>query len=104
MQIAICCSMQEDADHGTYRTYGLKMGDVRVDDISTHWRTVARLRRKLIKNQVSPVHLWMWWRTFWRRVRLVYPMEKFTTRENGFCPGDSRDGAVFSCGGQSAWG
>nr|WP_243252538.1 MULTISPECIES: DUF6514 family protein [Anaeromassilibacillus] len=34
------------------------MGDVRVDDISTHWRTVARLRRKLIKNQVSPVHLW----------------------------------------------
>ena len=58
MQIAICCSMQEYADHGTYRTYGLKMGDVRVDDISTHWRTVARLRRKLIKNQVSPVHLW----------------------------------------------
>lgn len=43
MRITICCSVQEDVDNGPYRTYGLQMGAVRIDDISTHKCTVMRL-------------------------------------------------------------
>lgn len=56
MQIKICRCVREDADNGRYWTYGLKMGDMRVDDISTRWRTVLRLRGKLLRNHVAVLH------------------------------------------------
>lgn len=56
MRIQICRAVREDADNGRYLTYGLQMGEVRVDDISTHRYTVARLRWKLLWNRVSSVH------------------------------------------------
>ena len=57
MRITICCSVQEDVDNGPYRTYGLQMGAVRIDDISTHKCTVMRLQQRLERNHISPLHL-----------------------------------------------
>lgn len=38
-------------------TYGLQMGAVRIDDISTHKCTVMRLQQRLERNHISPLHL-----------------------------------------------
>ena len=57
MRIEICHAVREDADNGVYDTYGLQMGNERVDDISTRRDIVVGLCRKLVANQLSKVHL-----------------------------------------------
>ena len=65
MRITICCSVQEDVDNGPYRTYGLQMGAVRIDDISTHKCTAVSYthldvykRQEPGKNTESAIQPW----------------------------------------------
>ena len=52
------CESIISAEDKTVKTYGLKYGSVKIEDISTDEREVVKLIESLNKLDVSPVHIY----------------------------------------------
>ena len=52
------CESIISAEDKTVKTYGLKYGSVKIEDISTDEREVAKLIASLNRLDVSPVHIY----------------------------------------------